>query len=98
MDLLNLSKLADKSSKSLARIHLRGCVDVQDRLGGEMNLSIRHSGKQSQMHRKNHIHIRVLREEVGCSVCVKMLVETVSAKRAMSAIGWRQLEVPTTKA
>jgi hypothetical protein len=95
MDLLNLSKLADKSSKSLARIHLRDCVDVQGELGGGVNSSIRHSGIWSCIHRKNHIHIRVLREDVGCSVGVKVLVETVSTKRTTSAIRLRALEVST---
>lgn len=90
MDLLNLSKLADKSSKSLTRIHRRGYIDTHvHRKKGERDDFVSIPERESlEIHDIDRIHIRVIREDVRCPVCIDVLVETVSAERAVSAVRW----------
>ena len=86
MDLLNLSKLADKSSKSLTRIHRRGWIDTHKERGEGNGFVSAQEQKASEIHDINCIHIRVLREDIRCPIRVEVLVEAVSAEWAVSTV------------
>ena len=62
-----------------------------------MDLSVHRGEHSDKTAKKIHIHILVLREDVRRSICVKVLVETVSTEWTMPAIRWRGLEVPEVR-
>jgi hypothetical protein len=92
-DLLNLSKLADRSSKSLTRIQgRRGCINARTQKSkgkGERDGFVSTMGRESsKIHDVNRIHIRVVRKDVGRSVRVEVLIEAVTAEWTVPAVRW----------